>query len=101
MSDLERAVDLFGLCVCVCVNSFDAIFLFVPDAPIGDELLAVKLLNMITRFCGGTAPHFPMKKVLLLLWKISLVSLGGMDTLRRLKGKLFDSIFICLTIKKS
>lgn len=57
------------------------------DAPIGDELLSVKLLNMITRFCGGTAPHFPMKKVLLLLWKISLVSLGGMDTLRKLKGK--------------
>ncbi|XP_055313183.1 striatin-interacting protein 1 homolog isoform X2 [Sitodiplosis mosellana] len=57
------------------------------NAPIGDELLAVKLLNMITRFCGGTAPHFPMKKVLLLLWKISLVSLGGMDTLRRLKDE--------------
>lgn len=28
-----------------------------------------------------------MKKVLLLLWKISLVSLGGMDTLRRLKDE--------------
>lgn len=70
-------------------NNFVLNFL---DAPIGDELLAVKLLNMITRFCGGTAPHFPMKKVLLLLWKISLVSLGGMDTLRKLKGKMFDSI---------
>ncbi|XP_031640439.1 striatin-interacting protein 1 homolog isoform X2 [Contarinia nasturtii] len=57
------------------------------NAPMADELLAVKLLNMITRFCGGTAPHFPMKKVLLLLWKISLVSLGGMDTLRKLKDE--------------
>lgn len=60
---------------------------FIIGQPIREELLAVKLLNMVIKFCGGSAPHFPIKKVLLLLWKVILFSLGGTQELRELKGK--------------
>ncbi|XP_013190365.1 striatin-interacting protein 1 [Amyelois transitella] len=56
--------------------------------PFGEELLPVKLLSMVTHLCAGTAPHFPMKKVLLLLWKILLVYLGGSKELKEKKIKL-------------
>ncbi|CAG2100909.1 unnamed protein product [Medioppia subpectinata] len=60
--------------------------------PNGNELLAITLFQMITKFCNSTAAtsasasHFPIKKVLLLLWKTLLLTLGGIDKLKATKN---------------
>lgn len=53
--------------------------------PHGQDLIVVTLFKMVTKYCEGKAMHFPVKKVVLLLWKLVLITLGGMDKLKLLK----------------
>ncbi|KAI6658918.1 Striatin-interacting protein 1-like [Oopsacas minuta] len=55
------------------------------DPMTGEENLATLLFSMLLRFCNGSAPSLPVKKVLLLLWKVILTSLGGTEELDKKK----------------
>lgn len=51
----------------------------------GIEPLSVVLLNMVVQFCNHNVTAYPIKKILLLLWKIILAMVGGLDKLHVLK----------------
>lgn len=55
--------------------------------PICGELLPISLFDMIVKHCNGQGPpNFQTKKILLLLWKVLLLTLGGHDEMLRLKN---------------
>ncbi|CAO4364846.1 unnamed protein product [Caenorhabditis nigoni] len=54
----------------------------------GNEPLLIVLFDMLHPFYIGTAPHFPIKKIVLLIWKILLLSLGGWEELAAKKREL-------------
>lgn len=51
----------------------------------GVEPLSVVLLNMVVQFCNHNVTAYPIKKILLLLWKMILAMVGGLGKLYLLK----------------
>lgn len=92
MVESIRRVDLFDIVIppekkdffTSLRNSFIT-ELAQPLDGVGIPLIMV-LFEMMPSFCHGNSPHFPMKKVLLLIWKTLLTILGGWKELREAKA---------------
>ena len=53
-----------------------------------DDSLVSILFMMLLKFCSGNMPHYPIKKILLMIWKIILATLGGTPELAEWKKEL-------------
>ncbi|XP_065915466.1 striatin-interacting protein 1 homolog [Dysidea avara] len=55
---------------------------------VDDDSLVSILFVMLLKFCSGNMPHYPIKKILVLIWKIILTTLGGMHALADRKKEM-------------
>lgn len=55
------------------------------ETVVGEETLTSLLFMMLLSFCNGTMPHYPIKRILLLIWKTVLAMMGGLDELQEIK----------------
>ncbi|GAV09593.1 hypothetical protein RvY_19099 [Ramazzottius varieornatus] len=53
----------------------------------GKTIILQSLFELFLKFASGSAPHYPLKKILLLIWKILLASGGGMFELKKDKNE--------------
>ncbi len=57
----------------------------LPLRPGGEDTLSSTLFSMLLSFCNGSMPHYPIKKILLLIWKYILFVMGGIFQLKKIK----------------
>lgn len=60
-------------------------FIFELSQPVYEDCLHIVLFEMVVKFCAGNCPYFPIKKILLLLWKTILITLGGTHEIDKVK----------------
>lgn len=61
----------------------------------GEDNLTSFLFQMLLYFCNGSMPHYPVRKILLVIWKSILASLGGVEKLKKLKRESRISANLC------
>ena len=50
-----------------------------------EDSLTQTLFAMLLRFCSSAQPHFPIKKIVLVIWKVILATLGGLNHVEAMK----------------
>lgn len=62
------------------------------ESVVGEETLTSLLFVMLLAFCNGTMPHYPIKRILLLIWKTVLTMMGGLEDLQEIKKQRREAV---------